>query len=525
MTINILEEHDNRLAELLSKGVSEYDEGDIQVQKIESFLCRQSFLRFLRHCKLIIPPRPNERNSGGLVPFEVWGHTKEMVGALLSHRLVVMLKSRQIGASWLCAAYDLWFALFHRGAVVLLYSKGELEAAEKLDKCRKIYTHLPTFLKPTLNPDTAMSLGFPAMNSKLLAMPSTPTAGISFTASIIDCDEWEEHPYASEHYNAAKPVIDAGGQFIGTFTINKTRATSLARNIYTSARSKDNSFFPLFFPYNVMPGRDEKWYEARASELTSDELGGVTPELYMQGNYPRSEQEALSHSQSIAAFNIDSLTWMMGQVRNPIELPDVDNKIVHIYKPHSIGNFYIASTDTSHGVGKDFSVTLVLNVKTGEVVADILHNHLSEEELASQSVKMLGLYGNPLWCIEDNDWGRSVILAAQRLGYRNLYSDKDKPGFHTGVGDEGRTALWGSLIPAINNKQIIIYNKNGINQFFDVIRNAEKGGRIEAQQGRHDDYPMALAIAWYKKGEVQTDIYSSKPISTLHFGNNIRVWR
>jgi hypothetical protein len=58
-----------------------------------------------------------------------------------------------------------------------------------------------------------------------------------------------------------------------------------------------------------------------------------------------------------------------------------------------------------------------------------------------------------------------------------------------------------------------------------VIRNAEKGGRIEAQQGRHDDYPMALAIAWYKKGEVQTDIYSSKPISTLHFGNNIRVWR
>ncbi len=513
-------EFQEQLALTLAKNPSEYDDIDKKTLTLEWINCSKSFLTFLKYCKLVVPPSPNEPGSGGIRPFELWGHTKKIIHALMTQRLIIILKSRQIGASWICAAWDLWYALFHYGAVVMLYSKGELEAAEKLNKCRQVYNHLPVFLVEKANPDSQMAMEFPVMHSKLLAMPSTPSAGISFTASILDCDEWEEHPYANEHYAAAKPVIDAGGQFIGTFTRNYNKSSSLARSVYVGAREKKNSFFPLFFPYNVRPGRDEVWYEARKGELTTNELEGLTPELYMMSNYPRSEKEALGHARSIMAFDIDALSWMMGEVRNPIKIDSIDNNIIHIFKQHTIGNYYIASTDTAHGVGKDYSVTVVLNAKTGEVVADIMHNRISEEELALQSINMLKLYQSPLWFIEDNDWGRSVILAAQRLGYKNLgYQDKDKkkPGYKTSGGETGRDSLWGSLIPAINNKQVLIYNKQGLAQFYDVIRNSDKNGRIEATSGGHDDYPMALAIAWYKKDQVQTEKLSYKPIQSLHF--------
>ena len=59
-----------------------------------------------------------------------------------------------------------------------------------------------------------------------------------------------------------------------------------------------------------------------------------------------------------------------------------------------------------------------------------------------------------------------------------------------------RYILWGDLIEAIHSRSITVPNMEGLSQFFTVIRNPEKRGRIEAQQGAHDDYPMAVGIAW-----------------------------
>jgi hypothetical protein len=193
-----------------------------------------------------------------------------------------------------------------------------------------------------------------------------------------------------------------------------------------------------------------------------------------------------------------------------------------------VGNYFIAATDTSHGVGKDFSVTTVMNVKTGEIVADILNNIIPPEELALHSVRLLDIFKNPLWYIEANEYGGVTIATAERLGYHNFgYQDeKDKKiGFLTTTAN--RPLLWGELIPAFNNRHITIYNKDGLQQFGDVIRNVENG-RIEAMAGRHDDYPMAVGIGWLKKSEVHTAEQQYKPFSTLTFANDtskINKWR
>ena len=467
----------------------------------------KSFLYFLDFVRIIEPP--TQTNHGGIVKFQLWEHTKLSIAALLKRKQISILKSRQIGWSWLLAAYALWYALARKGATVMLFSKGEEEAKELLSKCGTIYRNLPDFMRAQkVYPDSATEMAFTVMESRIKAFASTENAGISFTASVIIADEHEEHPYAEQNYFASKPTRDAGGQYISVFTINKMKQTSLARQIFIDAMAKKNDFCWIFFPWHVRPGRDQKWYDEVKRNIPRTEMAKLTPELFMEGNYPASIEEALRSAETISAFNSKALDGMMSDSKAPIEsLNGFDSKIVHIYQDFSLGNYYIAGTDTSHGVGQDFSVTALLNVKTGAVVADIISNNISPEMLAYHTVKMLEHYKNPLWYIESNDWGGATIAAAQKIGYKNLgYQDdkKEKPGFNT-LRNE-RIELFGELIPAINNRQITIFNPDGIRQFFTVIRNVKKAGRIEASEGQHDDYPVAVGIAWLKRKEVQTDI-------------------
>ena len=126
------------------------------------------------------------------------------------------------------------------------------------------------------------------------------------------------------------------------------------------------------------------------------------------------------------------------------------------------------------------------------------------------------IYHNPLWWIEENLWGRTVVAKALELGYRRLgYRDerKTKAGFVTD--DKSRGDLFGALIPAINDHQIRIYNQAGLEQFYGIIRNADKKGKIEAMSSQHDDYVIAVGICWLKKGDVRTSSSPIKPIETL----------
>ena len=525
-----------RISQIAYRDLSDIDEEEWRLLEIEKNRCR-SFPYFLKYCQIL--RAPTQENSGGLIPFELLPHVKAIIRHYLDCRLVSILKARQIYVSTITAAYFLWHNLFYRGSTWELFSKGQDEAAELLGKAQRIHAHLPQFLKLKPDPNSTEKMGFPGMDSRIMAFGSTESAGISFTCSGIVWDEHEEHPYASQNFNAAKPAVDSvEGQVISIFTVNKTKPNTLAKSIFRNGQvfcwdkeqelfipepagkwgTGNNGFISLFFPYNVIPGRDEEWYEDKKRNLTADELQGLTPELYMEQAYPRSLDEALRPTSTVSAFSQNSLSALMGDCdRTRVEIEGLDSGIINVYKPFNIGEFYIAATDTSHGIGKDFSVTAVMNVRTGEVVADVFSSLIEPEELAYQSIELLKHYRSPLWYIESNDVGAVTINVAQRIGYRNFgYSDAAKHHIGFNTNSSSRFELWGNLIPAINNMQIRIYNPLGIKQFYDVIRNVERAGRIEAVKGGHDDYPVAVGICWLKRNEVKT-VRSFKPVETLTF--------
>lgn len=524
--------------EALIQGCAYKLQDDLTPEELEAWTyerarCQLSLLRFLKWVKVIVPPIPGESRTV-IIPLDMRPHLKKIVATLLTKNLISVLKARQIWISTITAAYVTWYALSKMGANSFLFSQGQDAAKELLLKCRNIYDYLPNFLKFELDPDSTEAIGFAPMKSIIKAFPSTASAGISYTASIIVWDEHAKHEYADQNYTHAKPIIDRGAQAISIFTADPFGNDNLATSLFQGALDGKNGYTPLFFPYDVVPGRDDKWYEDTKKSIPDRELSGLGPDLYMAKNYPGSIEEALSLAQDVRVFEKQVLDALKEETRFPLILSseEFDSSVCNIYKDYHVGNFYIAGSDVGQGLGGDYSVTAIMDVKTGNVVADIMRNDLKPDVFAYHSVQLLKHYQNPKWWIEHNitGGGRDVIKKAVELGYRKLGYRGDKPilwseiddnevlkrvGFFTSEKD--RMDLFGQLIPATNNYQLRIYSKEGLKQFYGIIRNSRKQGKIEATGGQHDDYVIAVGICWLKRGDVRTEFGQVKPIETLTF--------
>ena len=449
-------------------------------------LGRRDFEHFLPFVKIVEP-------GTGMVPMQDWPHIMEAVGTLKDERMVIWAKSRQIGITTTLSAYVLHHALFTPNALALVFSKGERDAWEFLSKSRATYESLPDeFQEPLAQPDNREQMTF-VSGSRILTLPSTEAAGRGLNPTLVVIDEADFHEYLDACYNSIKPGLDDNdGQLIITSTVNPYKMGSLFQQIYQS--SPENGFKRLFFGWRVRPNRDQAWYLERKSQYPDQAL--------FQKEHPETEEEAFAPARALAAFDQEVLTRMKLDVKEPIDRPTLGNGVrANIYQPFQPGKRYCAGTDTSHGTGHDYAVTVVLDAVTGYVAADIYSAVLNPSELGVASVELLNMYGSPIWGIEDNDWGILTITTAQDLRYRRLYyRDDSHPGWHTydtsGLTHGSRYVLWGDLIQAINARALTIPNGQGLAQFFTVIRNPDKRGRVEAQNGTHDDYPMALGIAW-----------------------------
>lgn len=471
------------------------DLADIRADKLVTkyAMAQISFRHFLSFVKVSVP-------GVGMVPIEMWEYVQEVVADLETDRLIERAKARQIGFTTLLSAYSLWHAMYIPNALALNFSKGERDAHEFLAKSRATWQNLPPELQLPLDvPDNREQMTF-KNGGRIMALPSTEDAGRGLNPTLVIMDEADYHEYMDAAYNSVKPGLDDnGGQLIITSTVNPYKLGSLFQTLYQNAPA--NGFTKKFYGWRARPGRTQEWYNDRKREYQDQAL--------FQKEFPETEEEAFAPAQAIAAFSLEMLTRKKQDVREPLRIITLGNGVqANIFQTFQPGKRYTAGTDTSHGAGLDYAVTTVLDVVTGYVAADIYSSVLDPVQLAVASVELLNMYDSPIWAIEDNDWGILTINMAQELKYKRLfYREPDKPGWHThdtaGASRGSRFVMWGDLIEVVNSGFITVPNEEGHAQFFTVIRNPSKRGKIEAQQGAHDDYPTAVAIAWQMKGQAR----------------------
>lgn len=236
--------------------------------------------------------------SGLAIPFKLWEKQIEALNAFIGDRLIVVLKARQLGLTWLALSYAAWKMIFTPGfSVVALSQKETPDAKELVRRVVFILRHLPKWITieksqaPPLYPRptweaTTLTVTIShagAEPSTFLAMASAPGAGRSFTASLVILDEWAFQEYAKEIYSAAYPTINrpTGGQVIGLSTAKRG---TLFEEICLKARAGLNNFILVFLPWFADPRRTKEWYEKTKQDL---------PNTY-KSEYPATFEEAWS---------------------------------------------------------------------------------------------------------------------------------------------------------------------------------------------------------------------------------------
>lgn len=178
-----------------------------------------SYLRALLDCLLIsgrclVPDQ-------GRYALEA-GHSDLWLRALATSGLLMVEKSRQVMATWLCCAYLLWRAKYLAHQLILVQSKKEEDAANLVfnrepfvARISFMESHLPAHLRTASFPKAGAfaNLTFPN-GSRIWGIPEGGHTIRSNTPSVVFADEAAFQPEFGGSFTAALPAIRGGGQYI-----------------------------------------------------------------------------------------------------------------------------------------------------------------------------------------------------------------------------------------------------------------------------------------------------------------------
>lgn len=253
--------------------------------------CRVDCAHFIHEYVVIDNAQPGDDSATvATMPFHLWTAQRELLSDMQHERLLLLLKARQLGISWLVCAYALWLCLFHPGRLVLMFSIGQAEANEMLRRVKVMYWRLPKELRTALDAlekENTSELAW-ANGSRVESLPTTRKAGSGYTASLVILDEFAKNQWDKELYTAVKPTIDGGGKMIILSSANGT--SNLFYEMCQRAQKGLGRFVFRFLPWQARPGRDDAWYAAVAADAVQASLMGQ--------EYPATPEEAFSATNS-----------------------------------------------------------------------------------------------------------------------------------------------------------------------------------------------------------------------------------
>ena len=182
---------------------------------------------------------------------------------------------------------------------------------------------------------------------------------------------------------------------------------------------------------------------------------------------------------------------------------------------------YVIGADVAEGLkGGDFSVATVVDISTMEVVAR-WRGHCDPDKFG-EILGALGTYYNyALIGVEVNNHGLTTVQKLRDTFYTNLYKrdrgydeEWETPTVNLGWKTDMRTKrlMIDDLIKLVRERVIKDKDIVFINEAFSYVR--DERGRMNAEEGSHDDVVMSTAIAYQLFPWGDNDISNLKVVST-----------
>jgi hypothetical protein len=445
----------------------------------EVFLCAADRFYFIdTYCRIYDSVRRS------WIPFRLWPAQGRVLETVTRHQLSIILKSRQLGMTWLMLAYGLHEMLFRPIAEFLIFSKREDEALYLLAEYRLkgMFANLPTYLKQRKVTDNGHQLAL-ANGSVARAFPSN--AGDSYTATLALVDEADLVPNLEQLLNRVKPTIDAGGKLVLLSRADKSRPNSPFKQIYRAAKTGENEYAAVFLGWNAHPKRTRRWYDKQRA----DSLANTGSYDSVDEQYPETDVQAL------AARTLDKRipgTWLgkVSDERRPLEdvgMPAIPGLRVYIL-PQPDQEFVIGADPAEGNPTSDDSALTVLDRATGEEAA--LLSGKFDPAVFSAHIDAVGRYFNDAAVLpERNNHGHAIILWLRDNSSLRILNGWDrKPGWLSNA--KGKSLMYDGIADAIRQGDILLHSWRTITQLASI-----EGSTLRAPEGQMDDCADAIALA------------------------------
>lgn len=466
---------------------------------------------------------------------------------------IIILKARQMGFSTQTESI-----LFKETATKFNINTGiithqEEATANLFTMSKRIYDYLPDNMKPALKNSNAKELIFDntegtGLKSKIKCMTAGGKGvGRSDTFNNLHISELAFWP--GDKKATLTGLLQAVPNLPNTMIIIESTANGFEyfKELWDKAVKGENDFVPLFVGWNElkeyqMPYTDfdltqeeielQKQYGLTLEQLTwrrwciKNNCGGDINQFKQE--YPINPHEAFV-STGNCYFNKEIIMNRISEIENkkPIKIGFFsytlkDNSIsnikwvedskgyIKIYKDVLKGHPYVLGGDTA-GDGSDFFTGHVIDNNTSYQVATLRDDKIDEDEYARQ-IYCLGTYFNHALVGLENNYSTYPTKKLKEYKYPKIYlreledniaeKTQDKFGFVT---NKATRPIILSIL-----KEIFRDNVDWINDL-DTLLEAlvfikNEKGRVEAQQGEHDDLIMGLAITYYIRTQQKYNI-------------------
>lgn len=476
---------------------------------------------------------------------------------------VIVLKARQMGFSTVTEGI-----IFKKTVTAFNIKSGiithEASATDNLFNMSKRYLdNLPEELKPQIKKSNAKELVFDNEKCTEHTTNGTGLKGIikCMTAgnTTVGRSDTFQNLHISEYafWGGKKKetligLLQAVPDTIDTMIVIESTANGYDdfKDMWDDAVAGNSEFVPVFCawweldeyrkPYNGFELTDEETKLKKLYNLNNEQLawrrwciqnncrGDI--DLFKQ-EYPSCPEEAFLSSGN-CVFDKEKIIERLQNLKEPIKrgsfLYDYDglkitnirwqddkNGIIKIYKDVELKRPYVIGGDTA-GDGSDNFVGEVLDNISGEQVAEL--SHKTDEDLYARQMYGLGMYYNQALIGVEVNFSTYPEKELERLEYPKLYQRQVedstthkcqlKKGFKTT--SITRPIIIAGLVKVIRDDIDTINSAELLREGLSFIKNEQ--GRAEAEQGKHDDRVMAMAIAHYIRPQQSMEI-EKEPLS------------